>query len=324
MSGAHPVVSVVTPFYNTAAYLAQCIESVLAQTFADFEYILVDNHSTDGSTEIATRYACLDSRIRLVRTERLLSQVQNYNFALGLISPTSRWCKVVQADDWIAPECLERQVAVGDRSPRVGMVASFALQGLEIEGLGLPLDTPIVSGRDVCRLQLLEGRFLFGSPTAVLYRSSIVRARTPFYEEGRLHEDTELGYDILQTWDFGFAHQVLAFLRTDNGGLSSRAAAFNPHLLDKYIVLKRYGKYYLTPAEYERVMRHITSRYDRYIGDSALRRREPAFWAYHAAGLASIGEQLGRGRRARAVAAALAYHLTHPIAAIRWLWRRLA
>ena len=59
-----PLVSVVTPFYNTADYLRECIESVLAQTYTRFEYILVDNQSTDGSAEIAAEYSKRDSRIR--------------------------------------------------------------------------------------------------------------------------------------------------------------------------------------------------------------------------------------------------------------------
>src|ERR1700756_5379844 len=77
-AASRPFVSVVTPFYNTALYLAQCIESVLAQTYAEFEYILVDNCSTDGSTEIAESYARHDPRIRLIRRSQLLSQIQNY------------------------------------------------------------------------------------------------------------------------------------------------------------------------------------------------------------------------------------------------------
>ena len=55
-----PLVSVVTPFYNTASYLAQCIESVLKQSYSEFEYILMDNCSTDGSSEIAETYARRD------------------------------------------------------------------------------------------------------------------------------------------------------------------------------------------------------------------------------------------------------------------------
>ncbi|HWH03492.1 MAG TPA: glycosyltransferase family 2 protein, partial [Gemmatimonadales bacterium] len=67
-----PLVSVVTPVYNTGKYLAECIESVLAQTFTDFEYVILDNASTDDSPEIIARYARRDPRIRVVRNERLL------------------------------------------------------------------------------------------------------------------------------------------------------------------------------------------------------------------------------------------------------------
>jgi glycosyltransferase involved in cell wall biosynthesis len=103
---SQPLISVVTPFHNTAPYLAQCIESVLAQSYSNFEYLLVDNCSTDGSGEIADTYAHRDSRVRLIRRSQLLSQVQNYNQALAEISEASEYCKIVQADDFIFPDCL--------------------------------------------------------------------------------------------------------------------------------------------------------------------------------------------------------------------------
>src|SRR5215470_11110782 len=98
-----PFVSVVTPFYNTAAYLEECIESVLAQTHDSFEYLLVNNASTDGSREIAARYAARDSRIRLDDNEQLVDQVANYNGAIDRISGESKYVKIVQADDAIDP-----------------------------------------------------------------------------------------------------------------------------------------------------------------------------------------------------------------------------
>jgi glycosyltransferase involved in cell wall biosynthesis len=98
---SRPLVSVVTPFYNTAAYLSECIESVLKQTYTEFEYILADNCSTDGSAEIAESYARQDSRIRLVRYSDFVAQLPNYNRALREISRSSQYCKIVQADDYI-------------------------------------------------------------------------------------------------------------------------------------------------------------------------------------------------------------------------------
>jgi len=95
-----PFVSVVTPFYNTREYLTECIESVLRQTWVNWEYVLVDNCSTDGSSAIAESYASrFPGKIRVIRTSSFLSQVQNYNFALSCISRQSKYCKMVQADD---------------------------------------------------------------------------------------------------------------------------------------------------------------------------------------------------------------------------------
>src|SRR5690242_17571571 len=105
-----PFVSVVTPFYNTADYLAQCIESVLTQTYPRFEYLLVDNQSTDASAEIAAEYARRDSRVRVVRNKDFVGQIANYNGALGHASPSAEYVKLVQADDIVFPECLERMV----------------------------------------------------------------------------------------------------------------------------------------------------------------------------------------------------------------------
>ena len=68
-----PFVSIVTPVYNTEKYLAECIDSVLAQTYQNWEYIIVDNCSTDKSPLIAESYACKDSRIKIHYNEQTCS-----------------------------------------------------------------------------------------------------------------------------------------------------------------------------------------------------------------------------------------------------------
>jgi len=65
-----PLVSIITPFYNTERYLAECIESVLAQTYRNWEYILVNNQSTDISRSIAEHYVAIDARLRLIDTPK--------------------------------------------------------------------------------------------------------------------------------------------------------------------------------------------------------------------------------------------------------------
>jgi glycosyltransferase involved in cell wall biosynthesis len=111
MSSRGPVVSLVTPFYNTEDYLAEYIESILRQTYDNWEYVLVNNRSTDKSAEIAEYYVRLyPEKLRLEHNTAFLSQVQNYNNALRLISPKSKYCKLVQADDWVFPQCLAEMV----------------------------------------------------------------------------------------------------------------------------------------------------------------------------------------------------------------------
>ena len=289
-----PLVSVVTPFYNTAPYLRECIESVLRQTLEDFEYLLVDNRSSDGSRDIAAEFAARDSRIRLIENETFVGQVENYNGALERIDPSAEFVKLVQADDAIFPECLRLMVEVAQRDPKLGLVSSYYLKGSTPRGAGVPYGASRAPGRDILRALMLGTDFPpFGSPTTTLYRASTVRARQPFYALGRFHEDTEAAYEILLDHDLGFVHQILSFSRTDNESIMSAARRFNPEPLDHLITLERYGREVLTPQEFERQSAAEWRSYLGLLGASRLDRREPEFWDYHRRGLATIGRQIG-------------------------------
>ena len=82
-----PLVTVLTPVYNGEAYFAECIESVLSQTYQNFEYIIVNNCSTDRSLEIAKTYAARDSRVRIHTNEKFVDVIANHNTAFRLMSP---------------------------------------------------------------------------------------------------------------------------------------------------------------------------------------------------------------------------------------------
>jgi glycosyltransferase involved in cell wall biosynthesis len=287
-----PKVSVVTPFYNTEAYLEECIQSVLAQTLPDFEYLLVNNRSTDGSLAIAEKFAAADSRIRVVTNRAFVPQVENYNGALAQIGRDSEYCKIVQADDWIYPQCLEQMVALADHDDSIGIVSSYRLDGRRVTCTGLPYTERVINGRAICRKQLLDGIFVFGSPTTLLVRSSIVRSRTPFYEVGRLHEDTEVCYEILKEWNFGFVHQILSFTRRDNDSIVAASKAFDPDLLDKLIVIQRFGPTFLTSEELAACWRRQETKYLRRMTEAKLVRKPPEYWEYQRRGLATIGYEL--------------------------------
>src|SRR5262249_695876 len=155
-----PRVSVVTPFYNTAPYLAECIDSVLTQSHGDFEYVLCDNHSTDGSSDIAARYAARDRRLRIVRPPAFLGQVPNYNFPLRPLASDTRHVKIVQADDTIFPRCLSEMIALAEAHPTIAVVSAYRMFGAEVQPTGLAHTRTFMTGRDACRVVLKDGLYL--------------------------------------------------------------------------------------------------------------------------------------------------------------------
>jgi glycosyltransferase involved in cell wall biosynthesis len=310
---SEPLVSVVTPVYNGEPYLAQCIESVLAQTYHNWEYTILNNCSTDRSLEIAQSYAARDPRIVVKTTDVFLTQSRSLSTALAAISPDSKYCKMVLADDWVFPHCLEEMVRVAELHPSVAIVSSYRLDGRRVTCAGLPPESTFFQGRSICRGALVDGIFVFGSPNTLLYRSDIVRGRVPFFNEDSLHEDTEACYEILMQHDFGFVHQVLTFTRRQHGSLTSTRSVLDPHhLLDKLITTLKYGQGYLDPEEYRTCWRKIEGSYYRFLAARALGRADAPFWEYHRAALQQVDYRIDRGRLAGAVARAFLRRIANP------------
>lgn len=294
MSAIRPLVSVITPFYNTAQYLGECIESVLGQSYSEFEYILVDNCSTDGSREIAESYERRDPRIRLVRSSEFVSQLKNYNRALGTISSVSKYCKIVQADDFIFPQCLELMVQAFEQSETVGLVSAYRLLGEKVDGSGYPY-RQLMSGGECGRWCLRSGIYIFGSQTTVMYRSSVVRENNPFYDESLPYADFKKCMEIIEHWDFGFVHQVLSFSRPDDDSVPSATGArirFRPMALDNYAIVQQYAPVFLEAAEAVAVKKRSKQAYYHVLAEEAFHLREPAFWQYHKKGLQAASESL--------------------------------
>jgi len=318
-----PLVSVVTPVHNTAAYLRKCIESVLAQTCRRFEYVVVGNCSTDASLEIAKHFAALDPRIRVFANTERLPAIENFNHALRFISPKSRYTKMLFADDWLYPECLERMINVAEAAGSVGLVSAYSLAGDRVWGAGLPHDVRVFSGREVGRRQLLDEGFFVGSSTSVLYRSDLVRARPAFFDPHALHPDTEVAYQILSEHDLGFVHQMLSYIRIDRASTSGQVRDLSPVLLDQLIVLLKYGHHFLGPEERGRRLRRLEREYYRtYLGQLVGPHRS-RFRKYHRPALARLGYRFSKPLMLRAVLEELADLVLNPKKTIARAWRRL-
>jgi len=302
MNTGDPFVSVVTPVYNGEEYLRECIESVLAQTFCRWEYIIVNNCSTDRSLEIAECYARKDSRIRVLTNASFVGPMENYNNCFSQISPQSKYCKVVSADDWLYPDCIRKMVQVAEESPTVGMVGSYAISSLGARWVGLLPTHSVFPGKDVCRSQLMGDPFILGASTSVLYRADIIRADVPFYPGTEVDGDTHAHYRTLLHHDLGFVHQVLCFERIHEGAISAWKRTLNAFSLDSIGHLLAYGHSVLSDEEFDKRYEELLANYYDILAVAVVNCYGIEFWRYHMRRLRQIGLGLDRWRLAKAVA----------------------
>ncbi len=298
-----PLVSVVMPAYNEEELLHESVDSVLAQTYTHWDLTIVDNCSTDRTPEIAQAYARANPRIRVLRNATVLSRLANHNEAVRQISAGSKYGKVVAADDWIHPQCLERMVRIAERNPNVAIVSSYRAVGERLELDGLRDQRPVESGRNVCRDFLFGRNYLFGTPTSLLFRSDVLRAYDPFFPEPHLHADTLACLACLDGRDFGFVYEVLTCERVRDNSANAEARRYNLFLPGSLDCVVKFGPRYLSDSEMRTCIAHLLRAYYRYLAEQVGQGRGHAFWQLHRDLLAEIGYPLRNGRLLARVAA---------------------
>lgn len=162
-----PKVSVLIPSYNYAHYLPEAIESVLAQTYSDFELIIVDNCSTDNTEEIVNNYIEQDNRIKFICNDENIGMYRNYNQALLLAS--GEYIKFLNADDKFEPTLLEKFVSILESDPTISLVTSYRQYFGSKNDILIPPFQGKVEAVTAILSSLKNGNWI-GEPTTVMFR----------------------------------------------------------------------------------------------------------------------------------------------------------
>jgi len=209
------MVSVVIPAYNQARYITEAIESVLAQTFTDFELIVVDDGSTDDTHTELERYS---ARTRVIRqTNRGASAALN----VGIREAHGAWISMLSADDAWEPTKLERQVHIARSNPDVGLVyTDFAY--VDQDGLFLARERypPQPSSRRGTLFWLVRGCYVNGS--TVMVRRDVFDKVGLFDERERWAPDWDMWLRIAMHYRLARVPEALVRYRIHPGQATAR------------------------------------------------------------------------------------------------------
>lgn len=182
-----PIISVIVPVYNVEKYLCQCIDSILAQTFTNFELILMDDGSTDGSTALCDEYAVKDKRIRVFHKKNG-GQAEARN--LGIDISKGQYLTFIDSDDVVSPEYLNQLFkAIQENDADISVCDEISFQDGELFSFSekTTYSCWCMSGREACiRYYNMEWIIPVG-PCAKLLKANLFKdIRFPV---GKIYED---------------------------------------------------------------------------------------------------------------------------------------
>lgn len=188
-----PEISVIVPVYKVEPYLRRCVDSILTQTFSDFEVILVDDGSPDGCPAICDEYAGKDERVRAIHQKNGgLSAARNAGLDWAFANSDSRWISFVDSDDWVHPRFLEYLYrAAVENEVQVSLCGYTKVTDYEVGDI-----QPLGRSTIMDAMELHATQY----PLCVvawnkLYRKKLFKKYR--YPVGKLHEDAFLSYKIL-------------------------------------------------------------------------------------------------------------------------------
>lgn len=229
-----PEVSVIIPTYNSEAYITKALESVFAQTYHNFEVILVDDASIDSTVRIARNFK--DCRLKILENEQ--NKGVSYGRNLAIKRATGKWIALLDSDDWYAPRRLERLVAMGEANKADLMTDNLYLinegqkehwSTLSIECLYLKLSPfaliDAVKFATSDRLSPITAKrsWSLGYTKPLIRRRFLLDNQIQYDENLQVGEDFTLYLECLrQGAQFYFSEQPYYYYRTREASLSAR------------------------------------------------------------------------------------------------------
>jgi glycosyltransferase involved in cell wall biosynthesis len=236
-----PLLSICLPTYNYARYLPEAIDSLLNQSFTDFELIIVDDCSQDESRAVIEEYARRDKRIRFEINASNLGLVQNWNKCLGMARGT--FIKFLFGDDFLTSnDCLKRMVERLQGDLSVSLVASARkivdAHSREEELWSHWPDGAVIEGTAVIKNCLLEQRNYIGEPSAVMFRRE--QARRGFNERYIQLVDLEMWFHLLEQGSFAYIAEPICAFRKHPEQQTRKAVKNRSDVLDTHLLLRDY------------------------------------------------------------------------------------
>lgn len=219
-------ISVVLPIYNVANYLDECVKSVLNQSYADFELILVDDGSTDGSQTLCDQYKQKDKRIIVIHQKNGgLSSARN----TGIKCAHGKYIALIDSDDYIAYDYIEQLYnAIVENSADISMCdfqkVTEDSKLKEIKILDQSENKHLILDKEETIKEVYNGNFhgIDFVSWAKMYKLDLFRENNIYFPEGKLHEDAFTTYKL-----FYLSHKIayidvpLYFYRIRNGSITS-------------------------------------------------------------------------------------------------------
>lgn len=220
-----PLLSIIVPVYNVAPYLEECLDSVLAQTFLDYEVLLVDDGSTDESGEICDRYATTDPRFRVIhKTNGGVSSARNA--ALDICR--GKYLTMLDPDDTVAPDTYENTYYL-EKHPEIGIL-QFPYVNCYENGRQEMLKVParLICGKEQILWNWWEGNIVHFAHLNKIFRRQIFE--NLHYRTGHVSEDTYLTADFVERAEAIYiSEQGRYFYRIRTGSLTS-SYTFEKHI----------------------------------------------------------------------------------------------